>query len=124
MLLTLGHAQICPDNKDKLALFIAGIDFRIRLRSAQSLSAVCRGAIGPVGRMVEDAVAFVDVALVTLLWVVEVAAALFVHGWGDDVTACRKDASHVTRHDAGQGRGEDDACCDAAVVRHVGAECF
>lgn len=113
--LTLCHAQVSSDDEDELALLIADIDLRSRHRSTQPLSAVRGLAVGPVGRVVEDAVALVNVALVALDGVGHVAAALLGQGRRYDVAARREDAKHVARHDAGKRRGEDDARRDAVV---------
>lgn len=86
--LTLGHAQICPDDQDQLALLTGVLDRGhkaclgilavllglVIAGDTQSLLPVCLDAVGPVGRVVHVGFFLVDVGLVAVDGVLIVGA--------------------------------------------------
>lgn len=102
MLLTLGHAQICPHNQHQLAFLASILDrrscgrriptshifgrrallllFAVRRRShvplAQPLLLIGLGAVGPVRRVVHHGLIFVDIGFVAVDRIIVIGARL------------------------------------------------
>lgn len=114
---TFCHAQICPDYEHQLTLLGA-----VCGRAAQALASVGTKAVRPVGRVVEEGVPLVDIALVTLDGVVQVAATLGDEVGRDEVAAGGEDAEGVSGEKGKKSGGDDDARLDALLWHDGGIE--
>lgn len=102
---TLGHSQIRPDNKHKLALLVRISKrclLRVRLLGlllssvalAQTITDVGGLGIGPVRRVIEDGIVLVDIRFLALDGILLVGASFGAQLRGDEVAADRVDTEH------------------------------
>jgi hypothetical protein len=118
---TLCHAKIGSYNKNKLALLAIVLDNRLLLlQSPQALLPISVSTVSPVGRMVENRVILVDLALVALDRVVQGAPALLNQRGRDEVAANGPDAENVASEKTHDGRGDDDSCLLALIHGDLG----